>query len=106
MEDYYNLYPKLPTTLKDTHGAFMVRVEVPTEASGHTLVITFGSTPPERLGEFSHLLDLCDVCHPPAPFSLEDVRAEVRKGHSNVESAFEGSLTESFKATFEPEESR
>ena len=102
LEKYFTVYPQLPKAMGDKHGAFMVRFETPTEGE-HTMVVTFASSPTERVGERAFLLDLYDVYQPATPMPLDAVSQEVRRAHANVEGAFEGSITGELGTLFEPE---
>jgi uncharacterized protein (TIGR04255 family) len=104
MEDYFTVYPHLPTAMGDMHGGFMIRVELPSQKGSHGVLVTFGSAPPDKPGEIAHLLDLYDIFKPAQPFAFEHVQQEVRAAHDNVEKAFEGSITERLRAMFEPED--
>ena len=88
----------------DVHGAFMVRVELPRQKGGHTVIVTFATAPAKEPGTIAHLLDLYDIFQPESGISLESVRDEVQTAHDNVESAFEGSITECLRALFEEED--
>ena len=103
LEDYFTVYPSLPAGLGDEHGKFMVRLEVPTRNGGHQVLVTFGSAPADRREEIAFLLDLYDIFNPAEPFDLEDVQAQMRTAHENVEAAFEGSIQDKLRRLFEPE---
>lgn len=103
MEDYFTVYPQLPKAMGDTHGPFMIRVELPSQKGGHSVLVTFGSAPPDKSGEIAHLLDLYDIFKPAEPLPFESLPGEVLVAHSNVETAFEGSITDKLRTLFEPE---
>jgi uncharacterized protein (TIGR04255 family) len=105
MEEYFTVYPKLPETMGDTHGRFMIRVDLPSQQGGHGVLITFGSAPPEKSGESAHLLDLYDIFKPEESLSFDAVKAQVKLAHENIEAAFEGSITDKLRALFELEAS-
>ena len=104
MEDYFTIYPHLPSAMGDAHGAFMVRVELPSQKGGHTVLVTFGSAPADAPEHIAHSLDLYDIFQPPQPVALDDVPKEVRTAHDNIVTAFEGSITERLRQLFEPGE--
>ena len=62
MEDFFTIYPKLPQSLGNIHGPFLVRVEVPQAEQGHTVFITFGTPDLSRpfKGKQTFMLDLYD----------------------------------------------
>jgi uncharacterized protein (TIGR04255 family) len=106
MADYFTIYPHLPPSLGDTHGSFMVRVEVPQSAQGHTVVITFGTAPPPSAGDAAQafMLDLYDILHIGTAVDEEVVKRELRQAHANIGLAFEDSITDALRKLFEPEE--
>ncbi len=106
MEDYFTIYPNLPKRCGDSHGSFLVRVEVPEEDSGHRVVITFGNAPPppaERPAQ-AFVLDLYDIVLVDEPPDEERLRARVHQAHDNLVMAFEDSITDCLRALFEPED--
>lgn len=105
MEDYYQIYPQLPQFMGDSHGSFMIRVDITNQKGGHSVLVTFASAPPEKPGEIAHLLDLYDVARFGKMVQFDEISEQVRMGHENVEAAFEGSITEKLRILFEPEES-
>jgi hypothetical protein len=106
MEDYFTIYPKLPQRLGDTHGSFLVRVEVPQSTQGHTVVITFGTAPPPPSQDVAQAfaLDLYDIFATNVPVDEGVIKREVRRAHDNIVVAFEDSITDKLRALFEPEE--
>jgi uncharacterized protein (TIGR04255 family) len=103
MEDYFTVYPHLPASMGEEHGAFMVRFELPRQKGGHTVLVTFGSAPADKPGEIAHLLDFYDILRPSQTLSFESIQQEVRTAHDNIETAFEGSITGLLRALFKPE---
>jgi len=104
MEHYFALYPEIPPALGASHGAFMLRVEFPERQSGHKLLVTFGSAPPEEPGTTAFLLDYYDVSEPGGTITKESVQPYVQTAHENVIEAFEASVTDQLRALFEPED--
>lgn len=104
MEDYFTIYPQLPMELGDTHGPFMLRLEVPDKRPDSAIFITFASTPSEGPDETAHLLDIYCVRGAGVPGGSEQVREVVREAHEAVEIAFESSITERLRRLFEPED--
>jgi uncharacterized protein (TIGR04255 family) len=106
MEDYFTIYPNLPQRLGDIHGSFLVRVEVPQSAQGHTVVITFGTAPPPSPQDAAQafMLDLYDIFERDTPVDADVIKREVRSAHDNIVVAYEDSITETLRALFEPEE--
>lgn len=106
MEDYFTIYPNLPQRLGDIHGSFLVRVEVPQSAQGHTVVITFGTAPPPPPQDAAQafMLDLYDILVTNAPVDEDVIKREVRCAHDNIVVAYEDSITDKLRALLEPEE--
>jgi len=104
MEDYFTLYPEIPPALGAAHGAFMLRVEIPTQRQGHRLMVTFGSAPPEQPNSMAFLLDFYDVVERGGEVTLDAIRNDVRMAHENVIETFEASITDRLRTLFEPEE--
>jgi len=95
MEDYFAIYPKLPQSLGNTHGPFLVRVEVPQGEQAHTVLITFGtSNPPHATeGKQAFMLDLYDRNAQAIEANEAALKREVQIAHDNVVMAFEDSIT-------------
>jgi uncharacterized protein (TIGR04255 family) len=106
MQDYFTIYPILPQRLGDRHGSFLVRVEVPQSAQGHTVVMTFGSAPPPppQDAALAFMLDLYDILVTQVPVDEDVIKREVRRAHDNIVLAYEDSITDTLRALFEPEE--
>ncbi len=96
MEDYFTIYPQLPQSLGNTHGPFLVRVEVPQTEQGHTVLITFGSpVPPQPMEEKQvFMLDLYDIATLDIPPCEIELKEEIQQAHDNVVMAFEDSITD------------
>ena len=105
MEDYFTIYPNLPTALGDTHGSFLVRVEVPQFEQGHTVLITFGTAPPPdpNQEEQAFMLDLYDILQLDKSLDEIDLKKEIQRAHNNIVVAFEDSITDRLRDLFEPE---
>ncbi len=106
MEDYFTIYPKLPHSLGNTHGPFLVRVEAPQAEQGHTVLISFGtSSPPQAAeGKQAFMLDLYDRYARPLEPDATALKKEVQIAHDNVVMAFEDSITARLRALLGEEE--
>ncbi len=105
MEDYFTVYPQLPKGMGDVHGAFMVHVELPFVEKDHVVLVTFGTTPTQKEQEIAYLLDLYDTTPMSnTTLSVEQLAAHVKIAHENIETAFEGSITDRLREVFEPED--
>ena len=106
MGEYFTIYPQLPNPLGNTHGPFLVRVEVPQGEHGHTVLITFGTdVTPSRQGESQvFMLDIYDIIKLEiGPTELE-LREKVQQAHENAVKAFEGSITDKLRGLLEVED--
>lgn len=106
MEEYFTIYPNLPEGLGDLHGSFLVRVEVPQEDSGHTVLITFGTAPPPKSDQMAQafMLDIYDILQVKKAWNEEQLKQEVKRAHDNIVVAFEDSITDRLRTLFEPED--
>ena len=104
MQDYFTVYPNIPTAAGNSHGTFMVRVEIPHQKGEHSVLLTFGTTPPDQPGQSAFMLDIYDSFTPDAPVPQKKVREEILNSHYNVETAFESSITERLRDVFDREE--
>lgn len=104
LEDYFTVYPNLPKDMGNVLEGFLVRFEIPKQRENHTVLVTLAAAPADKPGEVSQLLDLYDVFQPTEPIPLSDVGRHVQVAHDNVQAAFEGSITDTLRALFEPED--
>ena len=106
MEDYFTIYPNLPPGLGDTHGPFLVQVEVPRFEQGHTVLITFGTAPAQDIGKEEHafMLDLYDILQLDESLDEIDLKKEILLAHDNIVVAFEDSITDQLRDLLEPED--
>lgn len=107
MEDYFTIYPKLPSKISDRHGSFMFRVEIPQSEQDHVLLLTFSSapTPASNAGQAcqAFMLDYYDMLQIDKPAEGIDLLKEIRQAHENIITAFEESITDRLRGLFEPE---
>nr|BAL53122.1 hypothetical conserved protein [uncultured Gammaproteobacteria bacterium] len=108
MEEYFTIYPTLPKALGDTHGSFLVRVEVPQEGQDHVVLITFGTAPPPEPSQPAQafVLDLYDILEVNESLDAERLKQEVERAHENIVVAFEDSITDQLRCLFEPEQGK
>ena len=105
MEDYFTIYPQLPKSLGDTHGPFLVRVEIPQAEQRHVVLITFGtdslSEPKKEKQVF--MLDLYDIATLDVPPDEIELKKQIQQAHDNVVMAFEDSITDRLRTLLEME---
>lgn len=97
MERYFRLYPQLPDTLGPAHGSFLLRIDIATETSGHRLLVTFGTAPPQREGTLAFLLDLYETG---SEMNFEALPGWIERAHANIERTFEAILTDATRNLF------
>lgn len=93
MADYFKIYPQFPEELGKKHGPFIIRVELPTKYENHKTLVSFAQSAPPNAESSSFMLDLYDSCDKKTPVDCSWIQAEINKGHENVETAFENSIT-------------
>lgn len=98
MAEYFGLYPEIPERIGSSHGAFMMRVEVPSVHERHQLMVTFGSAPQQTKGSRAFLLDLYDMVVPTTP--IGSVEEYLDEAHENIERLFESIITDSTRTIF------
>ncbi len=105
MEDYFMIYPKLPESLGNVHGPFLVRVEIPQTEQAHVVFITFGTTPRQAMDNKQvFLLDLYDIFTPDTSSDGIELKREIQRAHENVVKAFEDSITDLLRKLFDQED--
>lgn len=100
MEEYFQLYPKIPPELGGTHGSFMMRVEIPAPYPEHQLFVTFGSAPSETKGSLGFLLDFYDVFAVNQTDGFEEVEKALDQGHENIVRSFENTIADASRSLF------
>jgi uncharacterized protein (TIGR04255 family) len=106
MEEYFAIYPNLPQRLGDTHGPFLVRVEVP-QLEGHTVLVTFGTAPvPPGANQPAQafMLDFYDLLQMDQSVDEQALSKEINRAHDNLVLAFEDSITDRLRELFELKE--
>ena len=105
MEDYFTIYPQLPKSLGNTHGPFLIRVEIPQAEQGHVVLVTFGtdsfSEPKKEKQVF--MLDLYDIVTLDVPPDEIELKKQIQQAHDNVVMAFEDSITDRLRTLLEME---
>ena len=105
MEDYFTIYPQLPKSLGNTHGPFLVRVEVPQAEQGQMVLITFGNdvTAAHAEGKQVFMLDLYHIATIDVPPDEIELKKQIQQAHDNVVMAFEDSITDRLRNLLEME---
>lgn len=101
MEQYFKIYPEIPSELGDEHGPFFLRIALRPRHAGHSLLVTIGSATPEQPEQMAYLLDLYDTVPMDDPVALDIVLRRVNEAHENIEHAFENAITDATRALFD-----
>ncbi|MBU2622318.1 MAG: TIGR04255 family protein [Proteobacteria bacterium] len=101
MEDYFRIYPQLPEAVGQSHGPFMLRIEIPGKTTGHRFLATFGNSAPQAPDSLAFMLDLYDIYDGGMPLECKNIHDEIRKAHDNVETVFESAITDKLRDLFE-----
>lgn len=101
MEKYFQIYPKISTDLAAFHGDFLMRLKIPPPNQRHELLLTFSTTPKDEDGRDALLLDIYDVVNPASKDVFSEVKKVVDEAHSNVEHAFEKSISDEARNLFQ-----
>jgi uncharacterized protein (TIGR04255 family) len=100
MEDYFHIYPHIPSSLGDTHGPFMLQLVMIPLRSGHNLTLTLATGPPQRQGFLSFLLDLYEVVELGGREVFGDLRRWLDDAHENIVNTFENTITAASRELF------
>lgn len=95
--EYFNYYPRIPTTVEQVHGPFSMSVFHLYESERDALRVRIGHATPQ--GE--HLVILLDLDYyltQPGKVELSGTLDWVRAAHDRVESMFEACITDSTRA--------
>jgi uncharacterized protein (TIGR04255 family) len=100
MEAYFRVYLHVPTELAPHHEAFLTRVNIPPQKSGHQLMISFGTAPTQQSGHQAFMLDIYDILPLGGKGRAEHLSDYLTDAHRNVEHAFESAITDNARALF------
>lgn len=100
METYFRVYPEVPAEIGGGHGAFLMRLELPTLHPSHQLILTFGWASPEADSKYALMLDLYDLAPITAADTFSGLAQTIDDAHANIERAFEGAITDDLRSRF------
>lgn len=103
IEEYFNLYPKMPENFASNRSGFITRIERPYKDSRDHLLITMGLSPPEKPSEISIILDLDYIMDQPDVISINDYKKWLEEAHSTIEETFESCITKKTRNLFKEE---
>lgn len=102
LDDYFRVYPQLPSEVATAHGPFVMRVELPMSSSNtaHRLIVTFGSAPNDEARSSAFLLDLYDIVELDGSAAFDQVPTLLDEAHANIEKTFENAITAEARRLF------
>lgn len=100
MEDYFRVYPAMPSELGASHGKFLIRLQFPGRVGGHEILLTLGEAPEERPDVQAFVLDLYTVFPLGGSSSFDVIEQRLRDAHENIEWVFEHTITDATRALF------
>jgi uncharacterized protein (TIGR04255 family) len=100
LSDYFAFYPYVPPEMAEGHGEFLMRVRITPLHTGHDLIVTFGSAPPELEKTTAFLLDYYNVAAADESSSRTAIERILTEAHDNVIHAFEHSITPAAQELF------
>ena len=101
LEDYLNFYPYLGKDLPQTHGAFVVGVQIPYEDLRDLMNLQLITTTSESPTATTLLLDLNYMLVKPEEVAIDDIIKWINQAHSQIENTFEACLTDHLRLGFE-----
>ena len=75
----------------------MIRVQIPSDAPGNSLLVTFGTAPHTAPSSTAFALDLY---HTIEKLTFEELPNAIDRAHDNIERTFEAILTDETRALF------
>ncbi|PMQ01057.1 MAG: hypothetical protein CBR30_07760 [Dictyoglomus sp. NZ13-RE01] len=103
LSDYFRYYPLIPEGLPKTYSTFLTRVEFPYEEGNENLILSFATVIPEKKEALSLVLDIDYAMITPEYISFDKLPIWLDKAHERIEHAFEESITQKLRETFEEE---
>lgn len=101
-KDYFRYYPEIPEKIiPKSHAGFSCRVEIPYQEERDRLILSLGTTFPDKPFKLASILDLDYIMLKPEGVSIEGFSDWLEEAHTVVEDAFEACLTERCKNLFE-----
>ncbi|MGQ9571149.1 MAG: TIGR04255 family protein [Thermodesulfovibrionales bacterium] len=101
LEDYFRFNLYIPEDLPQNMQSFFTRVEFPFEEGNEILILALSSLIPKRPGTTSILLDIDYSMVKPDSIPLTSANDWLDLAHQRIEEAFEKSITEKQRETFE-----
>ena len=100
LEEYFDFYPFLGLNIPQQLSRFHCLVQIDFEDARDSLILQIAHTPRTEGQNPQIILDLDYFLARPESFQLAETKDWLEKAHSNLESVFEGCLTDSTRALF------
>jgi uncharacterized protein (TIGR04255 family) len=94
--DYLNFYPRIPETIQQAHGPFIVGVLFDCNEGNDLLNVRVGNAAPTGIA-----LDLDYSSAKPGSVPLEAISDWCKTAHDKIEAMFEASITDNMRSRFE-----
>ena len=106
MEDYFTVFPRLPSGSGKAHGSFLVNCIIPQATENHFLTMTFSTMEKSEsdVDRQTFKLELFEQALVGRGIGKEELRDLVGIAHRGVTQAFEGSITDNLRILFGKED--
>lgn len=101
LEDILEFRPHVGNALPKDHASFTVGAEFLFEGKRDVLRLQVAGTKPERESRLALILDLDYFCLLPEGTISADIAEWLEVAHGHIEDAFEGSITDNLRRTFD-----
>lgn len=101
LEEFFNFYPFVGPTVGRDLSRFHCLVQMPFEDNRDSLILQMVSTDPSEEQGAEFVLDLDYFLAPPNHLELDETTRWLERAHTNLQSVFEGCLTESARGLFQ-----
>ena len=101
LEEFFNFYPFVGPTIRHDLSRFHCLVQIQFEDGRDSLVLQMGSKPPSEEQDAEVVLDLDYFLAPQNHLELDETTGWLETAHTNLQSVFEGCLTESARGLFQ-----
>lgn len=100
LEEYFNFYPFVGPTVGRDLSRFHCLVQMPFHDGHDSLILQMVSTPPSDEQSAQVVLDLDYFLAPPNHLEMDEATGWLDRAHTNLQSVFEGCLTDSARELF------
>lgn len=94
LKDYFTFYPATPPKLPQEYRGFISRVEISYFDDRDRLLITIGTTQPEKPNITSIILDMDYIMNEPETISTDSLNEWIEEAHSTIKTTFEACITD------------